>query len=152
VPIERTLYLAGLGTFRDPALRQAALEYVFRGPLRPQETLVIPHATALNATGIEFGSGLWYSDETVHWMFDHFADLAAKMPPNFATRIMSLGGGCSEERLAALREYFADPSHQVQGGQYTLGRLADAIRECAGVHERESERVEHWLLTRGGEP
>jgi hypothetical protein len=43
-------------------------------------------------------------------------------------------------------------ARKVQGGGPTLGRLCDAIEECANVHQRESERVERWLTLRAGQP
>ncbi len=152
VPIERTLYLSGLGSFQDPALRRVALEYALNGPLRPQETLVIPAATALNSLGGEGRTADIYPDETVQWTFDHFGALREKLPPNFAARIVGLGTGCSQERLAALRKFFSDPAHKVLGGEASLKRMEDALRECASVHERESERVERWLMMQGGRP
>ena len=152
VPIERTLYLNGLAAFRDPALRRAALDYALNGPLRPQETLVIPGGTSLNSLGGEGRSSDLYPDEIVQWSFDHFDELREKLPPNFAARIVGLGSGCSKERLASLQKFFSDPKHQVLGGEATLKRMEDALRECAGVHERESERVERWLMMQGGRP
>ena len=65
---------------------------------------------------------------------------------------MALGGGCSEDRLHALRSFFADPSHKVQGGEATLDRLGDAIQECANLHDRESARAERWLFLKSGQP
>jgi alanyl aminopeptidase len=154
VPIERSLYLSGLGHFEDPALRKAALDYALTGPLRPQETLMIPNAMAVNGLGGDGGrgSGLAYPDDVTHWMFDHFADLRAKMPPNFSSRIMGLGGGCSSDRITALKAYFREPAHKVMGGDNTLRRLGDAIEECASLHDRESSRVERWMMLRSGQP
>jgi alanyl aminopeptidase len=56
IPAERRRFLSALGNFRDPALTDRALDYVFTGPLRPQEVLAIPrtmggitrHANATN--------------------------------------------------------------------------------------------------------
>jgi alanyl aminopeptidase len=154
VPIERPLYLAGLGSFRDPALREAALDYALHGPLRPQEPLMIPSAMALNSLGADAGRGsaLIYSDEVTEWMLAHFDELRAKLPPNFGTRIMNLGGGYSADRVRRLRAFFADPAHKVQGGDPTLQRMSDAIEECASVHTRESQRVERWLSLHVGQP
>ncbi|HEY6866660.1 MAG TPA: ERAP1-like C-terminal domain-containing protein, partial [Candidatus Eisenbacteria bacterium] len=147
VPNERPMYLAGMGAFRDPALRQAALDYALNGPLRPQETLMIPAAMGSSLAGFEGrGGGGEYPDEVVTWVLGHFDELAARMPPNFSARILGLTGGCSEERLSTLRAYFEDPSHRMLGGEASLRRLAEAIQECASLHARESDRVERWLL------
>jgi hypothetical protein len=152
VPNERALYLSGLGTFRDPALRKAALEYALEGPLRPQEVLVVPGAMALSTLTGDSRAYQMYPDEITQWMFDHFDQLRAKLPPNFSTRIMALAGGCSEDRLRAVRSYFNDPSHKILGGDATLDRLGTAIEECSSLHERESARAERWLFLKSGQP
>jgi cytosol alanyl aminopeptidase len=147
VPNERSLYLAGMGTFRDDALRRAALDYALKGPLRPQETLIIPGAMAVGNLGTEGRGPSLYPDDIEAWMMEHFAELQSKLPPNFATRIMALGGGCSEERVRAVRAFFDEPAHRVSGGDNTFSRMADVMRECAKLHDRESERAERWLLS-----
>jgi len=152
VPIERTLYLVGLGSFRDPALRKAALEYALSGPLRPQETLTIPSATATDLLGAESRFGGQFDDEIARWMVEHYQELVAKMPPNFATRVLTLQGGCGNDRVEAVRAFVADPSHKMLGGAARSQRLMDEIRECANLHNRESERVERWLLSRASRP
>jgi alanyl aminopeptidase len=136
VPLERPMYLQALGSFRDPALRHDALAYALAGPLRPHERLMIPTATALNQLGSEGRFSGVYSDETAQWMMDHFTELRAMLPPNFATRIMSLGGGCSEARRNELRAFFAAEENRVQGGENLFGRMVDSMDECAQLHAR----------------
>jgi alanyl aminopeptidase len=152
VPIERTLYLAGLGNFRDPALRKAALEYSLHGPLRPQETLSIASATATDVLAAESRFGGSFDEEIGRWMIEHYTELAAKLPPNFTTRLMTLLGGCGEDRVAAVKAFVDDPAHKMLGGAARSRRLMDEIQECATLHERESERVERWLLSRASRP
>ncbi|MBI1799152.1 MAG: M1 family metallopeptidase [Candidatus Eisenbacteria bacterium] len=152
VPNERPMYLAGLGSFRDPALRKAALEYALQGPLRPQETLMIPGAMGVSVAGAEFRGGGAYPDEIAQWMMDHFSALSAKMPPNFANRILALAAGCSETRAHTLRDFCEDPARKRVGLDVTARRLADAIDECAKLHEREGARIERWLYSQAAEP
>ena len=147
IPIERTYYLAGLGSFRAPALREAALDYALHGPLRPQETLQIPGAMSLTSLGGETRGAGSYSDDVAQWMLDHFAELAAKMPPNFTTRIVGLGGGCDRARAQLLHEYFQQPGHSVIGIDQTLRRLEDAIDECSNLYAREALGIEHRFLS-----
>ncbi len=148
VPNERVTYLAGLGRFQAPDLRSAALAYALTGPMRPQEALVIPGSMALSNLGSEGRGGGDYPDAVVDWVFQNFDALRGRLPPNFGSRIIFLGGGCSEERIATLRKFFDDPAHKVQGGDSTLRRLSAAIEECSKLNARESARVEHWLLER----
>jgi len=146
IPIERQYYLAGLGSFKDPALRDSALDYALHGPLRPHETLMIPYAMSLTTLGAESRSGAGdYPDEVAQWMLLHFPQLSEKMPPNFAQRIIALGGGCDRTRADRLRQYFDDPAHRVVGIDQALGRLEDAIGECSSLSEREALLIEHWF-------
>jgi len=147
IPNERAAYLAGLAGFRDPALRREALSYALTGPLRPQEGLVIPANMSLNPLGVESGrsGSRQYPDDVTDWMMDHFSALAGRMPPNFAARALSLGSGCSNERLERMRTWLADPAHRALAGESSVRRQSDATLECSTLHERESARVERWL-------
>jgi hypothetical protein len=93
-----------------------------------------------------------YPDDVRTWMFEHWEALAAKLPPNFATRIMSLAGGCGDDEVAQMRAFFVDPRHRVMGGDASLARLAEACEECARVHARASARVTEWLMSRAAGP
>ena len=147
LPSDRGLYLAGMGSFRDTSLRASALEYTLKGPLRPQETLVIPGA--MREDGLSVGSGRggggMFSEEMMRWALAHWDELVSKMPPNFAARNLSLTGGCAKDREAELKAFFSDPKRNRPGIQPTLRRMADAMDECSSLHDREAERVERWL-------
>jgi alanyl aminopeptidase len=154
VPSDRALYLACLGSFRDPALEAAALDYCLHGPLRPQETQVIP--AAMSETGLTTAngraSGGEFSDDMMRWTFDHWDELVAKLPPNFASRNMRTAGGCEQDRIATLQQFFSDPKRDSPGITATLRRMSDAMLECANLHQREAERVERWLSSSAGSP
>src|SRR5205085_2570714 len=143
VPSDRLLFLNALGAFHDPALRERALDYCLHAPLRPQETTTIPTAMAENPLdGVGRAPGRVYSDTVARWALDHFDALAARMPPNFSARILGLEAGCSTDRLTAIRDFLQQPAYAMIGGRESLRRLSDATRECAGLHDRESGRVE----------
>jgi hypothetical protein len=154
VPSQRGLYLAGLGSFRDPSLQAAALQYSLSGPLRPQETQVIP--AAMSETGLSLpgprGGGGESPEAVMKWTLDHWDELTAKMPPNFAARNLRMTIGCSRDRQAALRQFFSDPKRGGPGITASLRRQSDAMEECASLHDREAERVERWLNAAGGAP
>jgi alanyl aminopeptidase len=149
LPSDRGLYLAGMGSFRDTTLRAAALDYALEGPLRPQETLIIPAATSeegLTLPSARQGGGV-FSDAMMKWTLAHWDELVAKMPPNFAARNLRTTGGCAREREAELKAFFSDPKKDYPGIQATLRRMSDAMDECSNLHDREAERVERWLMS-----
>jgi len=147
VPIERSYYLAGLGTFKDPALRDSALDYALHGPLRPQETLMIPFAMATNSLGTEFRGAGDYPDQVYNWMLKHYPELSAKVPPNFVSRVIPLAGGCDRARVQQLRDFFAQPGRNAMGIDQTLNRLETSVNECASLYDREALLIEHWFLS-----
>ncbi|MGH7742478.1 MAG: ERAP1-like C-terminal domain-containing protein, partial [Candidatus Eiseniibacteriota bacterium] len=154
IPSDRLLYLACLGSFRDPMLRAAALDYCLNGPLRPQETQVIPAAMCENGLTLPSGRGAGgeFPDEMVHWTMDHWDALTAKMPPNFASRNLRMTGGCDKDRIPTLQQFFADPKRDAPGIAPSLRRLSDAMIECSNLHEREAERVARLLTSAPGAP
>ena len=154
VPSDRALFLSGMGSFRDPKIQAAALDYSLNGPLRPQEAAVIPAAmteTGLTLPGARGGGGE-FSPEMMQWTLTHWDALAAKLPPNFASRNLRTMGGCDKSRVATLQQFFADPKRDSPGVTATLKRMSDAMEECSDLHDREAERVERWLSTSAGSP
>jgi alanyl aminopeptidase len=155
IPSQRGLYLAGLGSFRDPTLQAAALDYSLSGPLRPQETQVIPSAmseTGLGLPGPRAGGGSDYPDAVMKWALEHWDELTAKMPPNFASRNLRMTIGCSRDRVESLRQFFTDARRNTPGIAPALRRQSDSMEECASLHDREAERLERWLNAPGGAP
>ena len=107
---------------------------------------MIPGAMSLTYLGGEVrGGGGQYPDDVAKWMMDHFAELSARVPPNFASRLISFGGGCDPDRARLLGEFLQQPGHQTLGAEPTLRRLDDAINECSSLYEREAMLIEHWL-------
>src|SRR4030095_17235824 len=88
-----------------------------------------------------------YPDDVAKWMMDHYDELRAKLPPNFASRIVALGSGCDSGRIQDLVDFFHDPKRQSVGIDQTLQRLVDLIRECSGIHSREAMVLEHMFLS-----
>ena len=146
VPLERHLFLSALGWFKDPALRREALAYSLSGPLRPQEALLIPYSMSLDRLGAGFRAGSQYPDDVVQWMTQHWGDITAKFPPQFAARVLRVAGGCSKERAQALRAFCDDPGRREVGVNASMRRLVEAIEECASLHDREAERAARWMI------
>jgi alanyl aminopeptidase len=135
-PTDRTRYLAALGSFRDPALVDRALAYVFAGPLRPQETMSIPRHVAEVPEGHERA---WT------WMTAHYDEIAKRLPADFIIFMPYFAAGCSETRLAAAKTFFADPHHAPAGTDRELAKVEEGVRDCAGLATREGDAVRRYL-------
>ncbi len=135
--LERELFLHALGRFRDPQIMTKALEYVFTGPLRPQERWSIPFALR----GTEVGRELAFD-----WMMSNYERIGTVVPRQFLGRLPSFAGGCSPGRLQRAREFFSLPEHQETGTMQALAEVADGVNECSRLRERELQRVREYLL------
>jgi hypothetical protein len=146
IPAERSRYLKALGNFRDPKLVDAAIRYSLEGPLRPQEVFVIP---------TELASSIEYEDVPFKWMTGNYATIQSKVPPMFMVFMPTFVGGCYLDRLEKAKAFFAEPSHSVPGTEKELAKVSDAVRDCAGLREREGVAVASYLRGlsgSGGDP
>jgi aminopeptidase N len=141
IPAERARYLSALGFFRDPAIVPQAVRYSVEGPLRPQEIFVIPGT---------MGGAIEYDDIPYKWMTENYAAIASKVPPMFMVYMPSLAQGCVMSRLEAAKVFFADPAHVVAGTEQELAKVADAVKSCSGLREREGAAVAAYLRSSGG--
>ncbi len=138
VPAVRKRFLAALGNFRDPALVARALEYVFKGPLRPQETMSIPRSHG--AIPSERG-------KTYEWMTAHYDEIAARIPPDFMVFMPYFAAGCSEERVGAAKTFFAEPKHSPPGTSSELARVVESVGDCVDLDAREGESVRRYITS-----
>jgi cytosol alanyl aminopeptidase len=135
-PTERNRYLQSIGYFRDPHLVGRALDYAFTGPLRPNELFTIPRGVGATEAG---------RDRAYRWMEGNYPKLAARLPPEFMGFMPYFASGCSAERLASARAFFAEPAHQAKGTERLLGRVAAEVEECLALRAREGEDVRRFL-------
>ena len=135
VPSERRRFLLALGCFRDPALADRARSYVFEGPLRPQEFLSIPQAQGEAPAEVE---------RLYAWMTSHYGELAARIPDDFMVFMPHFAEGCSKERIAAAKTFFADPEHAPPGTATEFSKVEEAVGDCVTLEAREGESVRRY--------
>jgi hypothetical protein len=135
VPGDRRRFLSALGNFRDPALAERARAYVLAGRLRPQEILSIPRVQG----EIPAERGRAYA-----WMTAHYAELAARIPSDFMVFMPYFADGCSNERMAAAKTFFADPQHAPPGTSKELSRVEESVGDCVTLNAREGESVRRY--------
>jgi alanyl aminopeptidase len=143
VPADRDRYLEALGAFRRPEVRAAAMAYALAGPLRPHELFTIPGALA----DTEEGHEAMYA-----WATSHYAEIAARIPPDFVAYLPFIAGGCSPDRLERARAFFAAPEHRVDGTDRQLAKVAEQVGDCANLRRREGGEVAEYLRRFPGSP
>jgi alanyl aminopeptidase len=136
VPTDRNMYLAALGTFRDPALQARALEYVLKGPLRPNEIFNIPSA---------MGSREAEQPMVYEWITRNYDVLIEKLPPIYAIYLPYFGAGCDQAMLDRMHAFFSDPTKKQPGGDAELARALEAGGDCVSIRKREGEAVRNYL-------
>jgi alanyl aminopeptidase len=133
---ERLRFLAALGKFRRPELEARALAYTIAGPLRPQELRMVPFALS---------SDIGARDRLFAWVTESWAPLSTRLPPDRVASLTRFAGGCSTERLAAARAFFAAPERKSPAIDVQMARVADQVGECVALRGREGPRVGTWL-------
>jgi alanyl aminopeptidase len=137
-PDRRSQYLSGLGSFRRPEAREAALAYVGSGPLRPDELIAIPiGATSDEPVG---------ADRVVRWLEESFDLLAGRLPVQMLALVAYFGEGCSRERLERVSALLA--AREVPGADERVQRVGDDVAACVALREREEPAVAGWLASR----
>ncbi len=132
IPAERSRYLRALGRFAAPELQRSGLDYALQGPLRLNELFAIPFAVASTEAGEEL---------VFRWLLAHWDTWVERLPSFFLRQGPRFAGNCSPARLAAAREFFTQPEHQVEGTLEVLAKVAEEIGDCDRLRQRERESV-----------
>jgi alanyl aminopeptidase len=132
VPAERRQYLLALGSFTDPALVEATLNYVLTGPLQPQEIFIIPRR-------------MGNSPLLLGWITKSYETLKARVPAQQIAYLPLYAMGCSGELLATATAFFSEPDHQVAGMDTQLARTTNQVTQCVKLREREGAGIAAYL-------
>ena len=137
VPVERTRLFAALGRLRDPALAEEALSLP---GMTFQEGGAIIKSMAASAEG---------SQRVFAYHRRHYDELAQRLPPMFLAFLpnFALGQACSEDRLAAVHDFYADPKRNVAGTDKELAIREEEVRGCIGLRTREAPSASTYLRT-----
>jgi alanyl aminopeptidase len=135
-PVERERYLAALGSFEDPKIRQAALSYVLSGSLRPNEVFTIPSGMAKTEKD---------ADLVFEWVTGHYGELTAPMPAMMRSFMPFAASGCSAQRLQTAKKFFSEPDHKVDGTEANLQKVSEQVNDCVNLRRREGQAVATYL-------
>jgi hypothetical protein len=75
------------------------------------------------------------------WMTSHYDDLAARIPADYLIFLPWLAEGCSADRLAAAKTFFADAKHSPPGTATELGRVVESVDDCVALDQRFGDTV-----------
>jgi alanyl aminopeptidase len=135
-PVERQRYLTALASFRDPALQEKLLDFALQSGLRTNELFA-----ALRGMPEDEAS----RDLVFRWVMDHYGAIRKRLPPAFSGLMATFAGGCSPDRLASARSFFAEPGHGGPGVDRALQRVADGVSACEDLGRREGAAAAGYL-------
>ena len=78
-------------------------------------------------------------------MTDNYDEITSRIPAPYAAYMPYFARGCSSERLAAARQFFSEPEHNVDGTDNQLAKASDQVMDCVNLREREGEAVADYL-------
>ena len=133
-PGVRSMFLAALGGFEDPALRERALALALSDEVRVTEMFTVVGGLARRESG---------QDRALAWLMENYDAIAAQLPEEMQAYMPYFVSGCSLERLERARSVFE--AHAVPGTERTLAKVEEQIRDCAALREREGRRVAEYL-------
>jgi aminopeptidase N len=135
-PDERRRLLAAMGSFRDDKLFDEALAYTLSGSLHVQEIFTVP---------FEGNSTEARRDRSFRWIRENYAALASRLPQEALAFLPYSAGGCSMPRLQEAEKFFAEPAHSPPGTEQELAKVAEAVKTCVALRQREGASVAEFL-------
>ena len=135
-PVERQRYLLALSEFRDPELVEENLRYALEGPLRAQEVMQLTRGMNDTERGRE---------RVYRWLTENYDAILARIPPPRTGSLPRMAGGCEAERVEAARLFFSEPDRMLPGTEESLARLADQVKDCVELRQREGGPVAGYL-------
>jgi aminopeptidase N len=142
-PAVRPQLLGALGGVRDPAVVERALTYALNGPLNSTEVLRIPSALAGHPGE---------RARVIDWVMQHFDALKAKSSAQRMAGLISMGEGNDPALFEKLRRFLLDPARTSQLAEKNIEKAADRMAHRARLRERESGKVEAFLVAWPGVP
>jgi alanyl aminopeptidase len=137
VPADRARFLTALGRFEDPALEKAALDYSLQPAVRPTDMFQLVGSVASKTEAS--------ADRVFAFQRENYDKVMAKLPPVFARYMVNAANGCSLEKLETGRSFFFDPKRKVPGSEHEFAQVEDAVKDCAGLRQREGAKVAAYL-------
>jgi alanyl aminopeptidase len=136
LPTERRALLGAIANVGEEALAREVLDWTLSGPLRAQEIGRLLYIMSQSPER---------NDLLYDWVASRYADIAARIPDIQQSNIAALMFGCSNERIEALRAFFAAPEHRPVGIDTELKQVIARTSDCATLREREAATVKTFL-------
>lgn len=140
-PEEYYRFFSALSWFRDPALVSRTLAFSLSPAVRTQDTGTLIAGLLAHP---------WSREAAWQFTRTQWTALVQRLGTfqGIPTIIGALGGFCSTEKAAEVREFFA--TNPVPTSDRALRQAIERIETCAAVVARQSAPLTRWLASTGG--
>ena len=129
----RSHLLAALGSFRDPALARASLDFFLDGELDPREAMGLLDQDELS------------TEVVFTFLQERFDRVLARMPSDAAVSLPgTVSRFCDEGRRAAVEAFFKPRIEKISGGPRALSQALEEISLCSTL--RSSQEAKNQKL------
>jgi len=135
-PNDRRRYSMAIGSFRDPEVVPAVLEYALEGPLKVIEFIEVIR----RLSGYSGNHGL-----LLDWAMANDLALRERLPEGAMAAIPDALTRCSTEHLATLLDFYSAPERAVPGIESELRDSEAEVLECVAFRQREIDSVRRYL-------
>jgi hypothetical protein len=143
--IVRTAVIAALGSFHDPALAEKALAYSLTPALNSTEFLNV--LVKLNG-GVSDDPDL--RELAVNWAIANYDAIAAKAPPEYTARLISVAAGAGPEQFNRLKEFVLAPGRKTEFVEVNVRKASERLDLRMRLRAKEQANVEKFLKSYPG--
>lgn len=150
-PAARSALIATLSAFRDPALTQRALAYSLTPALNSTEFLSV--VQGLGGAGGRYGTeagGPARNEIAVDWIMTNYPAIAAKAPPEYTARLISVAANAKKETFTKLRDFLLAPERTSEGARIAVTKLSEGLAVRERLKAKEQANIEKYLATFAG--
>lgn len=149
MPAQRSALIGALGAFRDPAIVRRALDYSLTPALNSTEFLGLltggrGRSSASNREDLR--------ELRIQWMMDHYDAIAAKAPPEYVARLISVAGTADAATFDRVRAFLQSPGRRTEYGDVVIAKAADRLAARQRLKAKEQANVARYLASFPGRP
>lgn len=138
---EKANLFIALGSFRDPALAEAALGLLLSEDYDIRDAMLIAWTMSEDARN---------ANAAYEFMKRNFDVLAARSPRNAAARYPTWGAKlCDDERRADMEAFFRDRMSGLDGGPRILAQTVETIKLCSAFKSAQQSGLSDFLQRTG---
>jgi alanyl aminopeptidase len=140
-PIVRSATLGALGDFSDPALATKALDYSLSPAVNSTEFLGVLFSVSGHPALRALATA---------WAMAHYDAIAAKAPPEYTARLISIAAAGEPGLFNQLRDFLLDPVRKTEFGAINIAKSSDRLATRLRLRAKEQANIVKYLSSYPG--